>query len=229
MMEGTTFSAIKTGAMAGLVSDLLADQNARELTVIGCGEQAKSQISAIFSIRAIDKISLFSRTTASALALQQWVKANISPTVEVTVHSSVAQAVATADIISTCTSKICATPLFSHQHIKPGVHINAIGGASLEAIEVNPDVLANAGVFVEDQQAALTESNEIRTAIQHQGLVEQHICSIGELLTSTASLTELQQNTSYFRSVGIAVQDAAIAGQIYQSALSRQLGQVIQM
>ena len=229
LMEGTTFSAIKTGAMSGLVTDLLSDKNATELAIIGCGDQAKTQIAAICSIRPINKISLFSRTRASALALKQWIETKAVQPVEVIIHSSAAQAVAMADIISTCTSKVCSAPLFEQKELKSGVHINAIGGASLEAIEVSPDILANAQVFVEDKQAALRESNEIRSAIQTNHLLEKDICTIGQLLTTGISPPLQDQVSTYFRSVGIALQDAAIAGQIYESALTRQLGQSIQM
>ncbi|NQZ08731.1 MAG: ornithine cyclodeaminase family protein [Algicola sp.] len=229
LMEGTTFSAIKTGAMAGLVTDLLADKNAGELAVIGCGEQAKTQILAICSIRSINKISLHSRTDTSALALKQWIDINLAQPPQVKVYASAAEAVATADIISTCTSKVDSRPLFEATDIKPGVHINAIGGASLEAIEVAPQMLANARVFVEDLSAALRESNELKSAIKASHLVEQDIFTIGELLTTDISPPLQDKATTYFCSVGIALQDAAIAGQIYHSAKALDLCQSIQM
>ena len=227
MMEGTSFSAIKTGAMSGLVTDLLADKNATELAIIGCGEQAKTQIAAICAIRPIQRIALHSRTRASAEKLQQWIGAQDGLNVQVTVHDSAREAVVSADVISTCTSKICPEPLFEAKDIKPGAHINAIGGASLKAVEVAPDILANARVFVEDLHAAIRESNEIRTAIEAGGITEQDIQTVGQWLLSDKS--DCGQSTTYFRSVGVAIQDAAIAGQIYETAKAKGLGQQISM
>lgn len=229
LMEGTTFSAIKTGAMAGLVSDLLSDKNAAELAIIGCGEQAKTQILAICAVRNIQTISLYSRTEASAIALKQWLSKKLPQVLDVVVHESAQQAVANADIISTCTSKVDSNPLFERKDIKPGAHINAIGGASLQAIEVAPEILKDADVFVEDIDAACRESNELKTALALSHLTTDDICSIGRFLTMDDKSGLRHKKISYFRSVGIALQDAAIAEQIYHRAKALKLCQNIQM
>lgn len=229
LLEGTSFSAIKTGAMSGLASQLLSPENATTLAIIGCGTQAKTQIDAIAKIRPISTIMLYSRSRKSAESLQQWVIENSELTNDVIVYGTAKHAINNADIISTCTSKTCPLPLFELKDIKPNVHINAIGGASLNAIEIPPQVLQNAQIYVEDREAAMRESNEIRTAIEKGYINKNDILAIGQHLENHQSSIHVPKNITYFRSVGIALQDAAIAQQIIETAKQQGINQNVRL
>lgn len=221
LMEGAHLTALRTGAMSGLATDLLARPESRVLAVIGAGVQAYSQIEAVCAVRPIEHVLVYSRTFDKAQALAAWVKAN-SLCTQVTITDSVAQAVRPADIICTATSTACADPLVKAADVRVGTHINAIGGVDEIACEVDPLLLGHTSVYVEERDVALREAGELIQSLRLGVLIPDDVQEIATLLSRPQR--PLRTGNSLFKSVGTAFQDVAVAAALLQSAQALRLG-----
>ncbi|QZI69212.1 ornithine cyclodeaminase family protein [Pseudomonas protegens] len=221
LMEGAHLTALRTGAMAGLATDLLARPASRVLAVIGAGVQARSQIEAVCAVRPIEQLLLHSRSLDKARALAAWVS-DRGLCAQVTVTDSVAQAVRTADVICTATSTASAEPLVRAADVRPGTHINAIGGVDEMACEIDPLLLGQAAVYVEERDAALREAGELIQSLRLGVLMPGDVQEIASLLGR--SVVPRGTASSLFKSVGTAIQDVAVAAALLRSARTKGLG-----
>lgn len=221
LMEGAHLTALRTGAMAGLATDLLARPASRVLAVIGAGVQARSQIEAVCAVRPIEQLLLHSRSLDKARALAAWVSDRVlCPQVMVT--DSVARAVRMADVICTATSTASAEPLVRAADVRPGTHINAIGGVDEMACEIDPLLLGQVAVYVEERDAALREAGELIQSLRLGVLMPGDVQEIASLLGG--SVVPRGTASSLFKSVGTAIQDVAVAAALLRSARTKGLG-----
>lgn len=221
LMEGAHLTALRTGAMAGLATDLLARPASRVLAVIGAGVQARSQIEAVCAVRPIEQLLLHSRSLDKARALAAWVSdRGLCPQVMVT--DSVARAVRMADVICTATSTASAEPLVRAADVRPGTHINAIGGVDEMACEIDPLLLGQSAVYVEERDAALREAGELIQSLRLGVLMPGDVQEIASLLGG--SVVPRGTASSLFKSVGTAIQDVAVAAALLRSARTKGLG-----
>ncbi|MDC7813812.1 ornithine cyclodeaminase family protein [Pseudomonas sp. BLCC-B112] len=221
LMEGAHLTALRTGAMAGLATDLLARPASRVLAVIGAGVQARSQIEAVCAVRPIEQLLLHSRSLDKARALAAWVSdRGLCPQVMVT--DSVARAVRMADVICTATSTASAEPLVRAADVRPGTHINAIGGVDEMACEIDPLLLGQVAVYVEERDAALREAGELIQSLRLGVLMPGDVQEIASLLGG--SVVPRGNASSLFKSVGTAIQDVAVAAALLRSARTKGLG-----
>lgn len=228
LLEGRALTAIRTGAMAGLATDLLAIKHASTLAIVGCGSQAKTQIKAICSVRKITRICLTSRNLCSAQKLASWVASHVDSSITVETYKTIGNAVKDADIVCTCTDKSDDTPLIYAHQVPLHCHINAIGGISELALEVCPELVSKTSIFVEHKAAAIKEAGEIISVINSKLVDESNIYTIGELISGKASGRVCNKDqVTLFRSVGIAIQDTVVAQDIYNVALIKGIGSSI--
>ncbi|GHE75667.1 ornithine cyclodeaminase [Streptomyces longispororuber] len=215
LLEGAELTAVRTGAVAALATRLCAPEDAEDLAVIGAGVQARALVRAVSAVRPVRSVRVFSRTPARARTFAQWVGESLSPAVRVTVCDTAEDAVRDAQIVCTTTSTSDRTPLVAADWIAPGAHLNVIGGTHEDAVEVEPALLADAFVVVEERSAAVEEAAEVRAALA-AGLIGAHqLVELGELVAGTATG---DGRTSVFRGVGMAIEDTAAAAALYDAS-----------
>ncbi|MNL42139.1 ornithine cyclodeaminase [compost metagenome] len=134
------------------------------------------------------------------------------------------EALADADIVCTTTSHDSPLPLIGAHQLKPDAHINAIGGSTLQACEIDPRLLGSAQVHVDHLDAACRESGEISQALALSVIGVKDIREIGALAVEQPSPVTHKQGLSYFRSVGHASQDMVVAACLYDVAKRRNIG-----
>lgn len=220
LLEGGTVTALRTGAGAGAATDLLARRNARTLAILGAGRQARTQLQAVCAVREIEAVRVYSPTPRNVDAFI----AVMSPglTADIVAARSPAEALAGADII--CTATTASEPAFADEDVPPGAHINAVGSYLPEMIEIPPETLGRARVTVDSRQACAAEAGELIRAIE-LGLVDPNrIDEIGEVVLGRKPGRESVEEITVFKSVGVAVQDAASAALAFENAGSLGLG-----
>jgi ornithine cyclodeaminase len=220
MLDSGALTALRTAAMSALATDRLCWLAQPQLAVLGAGVQARAHIQAIAAVRALRRVRVVSRDLDRCRAFATAMSAQLGVPVEAV--RSVGQAVEDADIICTTTSHDKAQPLLLAHQLKPGVHINAIGGSTLQACEVDPLLLGEALIHVDDPEAAMRESGEISQALARSLIKPGQIRALDALLQEPPS--PWQAATSYFRCVGHASQDMLVAKHVYTTALRRHLG-----
>jgi len=208
IVDGTYLTALRTGAASGIATQLLAREDAQVMAIFGAGKQAFLQIEAIRTVRDLKKVIIFNRSLDKAEQLQQRLTKVFDGQIELAKSE---KSLLEADIICTATS--CPTPVFSHQHLKRGVHINAIGAYRSDMAEIPPETVLASSVFVDQHSACWTEAGDLIQPLE-AGLIEKnHIKGeIGELVMRRISGRISQGEITLFKSVGNAAQDLAIAG-----------------
>jgi len=211
LLDGAALTAVRTGAVAGLATRLCAAQDAEELAVIGAGVQARALVQAVSAVRPIRSVRVFSRDWDRTATFAGWVRATLGH--QVMVCDTARAAVADAAVICTATSTDGRTPLVAADWVRPGAHVNIIGGTHEGAIEVDPALLATAFVVVEERAAALEDAGEVRAALAGGLISTDDLHELGTLVTGQAA-GGLGQ-TTVFRSVGMAIEDTAAAAALY--------------
>jgi alanine dehydrogenase len=228
LLEGGAVTAIRTGAASGVATDLLARPDAAVATIIGSGAQARTQLEAVCSVRDIREVRVYSRTAAHAKKLAAEMAGSGPVPQQVIVTDEVKAAVTGADII--CTATTSSDPVFSGSWLKPGAHINGIGSYTPTMQEVDSETILNSLVVVDSKTAALAEAGDLIIPLQQGLITEAHIyAELGEILLGTKNGRTSPDQITYFKSVGIAVQDVSAAHIAYQNALASNLGTVVML
>ena len=133
-MDGSSLTAIRTGAGGGLAAELLARKDAKTVGLFGAGVQLRAQLQAVMVVKDIARVNLISRTEASAQQLAAEISA-WTDAPEVNLVSNPQQVVADADIVICATTS--APPLFDGNDLQPGTHITAVGTFTPDKREVD--------------------------------------------------------------------------------------------
>lgn len=206
--DGAEITALRTGAVAGLATSLLAPAGARRLTVLGSGRQAAAQVEAVLAVRPVDDVTVFSRTPEHAAAFAATLRGR-APGLTVRTAPDADTAVAAADVVCCATS--AREPLFRTSSLPDAVHVNAVGSFRAEMSELPPDLLTGASaVVVDDVAGCLEESGEVTRALR-DGLELASLRPLGEL---AAAPVPRPAGRTVFKSVGCAVLDWAVAARL---------------
>jgi len=210
LLEGNSLTAIRTGAGSGAATDLLAREDCKIAAIFGAGVQGRSQLEAICTVRSIEQVWLYDPDPIQANSFLSEMSGKPHIPADLRIAENPDQAVANADII--CCATTSTSPIFSDASIKPGVHINAIGSYLPDMQEVPGATISRAMVVVDSRSATLAETGDLIRPIQEGLFTENHIyAELGEIvLGSKPGRTNATQIT-YFKSVGLAVQDAMAA------------------
>ena len=220
-MDGASLTAIRTGAGGGVAADLLARLNASTVGLFGAGVQARVQLQAVMAIRAIKRVNLISRTLSSAELLAaeilKWTDAPV-----VNIASTPKQVVQDADIVLCATTS--GTPLFDGNDLKSGTHITAVGTFVPEKREVDTTTIRRADLIVVDsREDCLEEAGDL---IIPNAEID---AEIGEIINGNKHGRQSDDEITFFKSVGVAVQDAVAASAVLAAAEDKDLGTIVEL
>ncbi|MFV1857837.1 MAG: ornithine cyclodeaminase family protein [Anaerolineales bacterium] len=228
LIEGGSLTAIRTGAASGAATDLLARSGARRVAIFGSGVQARTQLEAVCAVRDIEEACVYSIDTEGARAFAEEM-AGVGPIPpQINVAGKPIEALAMADVI--CTATTSSTPVFSGRDLRAGTHINAVGAYTPEMQELDEHAVAQSYVVVDSREAVLAEAGDLMIPIQKGLIREDHIrAELGEIVSGDAQGRSTEDQITLFKSVGVAVQDAAAAGLALRRAEELGLGQVVEL
>lgn len=229
MMDGTYLTALRTGAASGAATDLLALPDARVAAIFGAGAQARTQLEAVCTVRPIERVWIYDKVSATAAAYVAEMKMRGRPfPADIAVAHSPAQATREADVI--CTATTSSTPVFDDADLKPGVHINGVGSYTPEMQEIPAKTVARATVVVDSRPASLAEAGDLIIPIKEGLLTEADIHGeIGEVAAGQIPGRRSGSEVTFFKSVGVAVQDVAVAELILRRATELNLGVEVEL
>jgi ornithine cyclodeaminase len=221
LMNASAITAIRTAAVSGVATHLLARADATNLAIVGAGVQARTHLTAMACVRTITSARITSRTLAHAQGLVRELQPNCAfPLYAV---ESVPAAVNGADIIVTATNS--AAPVLRREWIASGTHINAVGSSTPSAREIDTETMANASLYVDRRESALNEAGDYLLAVREGAIGPDHIrAEVGELLTGAASGRSTRDEITLFKSLGLAVEDLAAAAYLYRKAKQNNCG-----
>jgi ornithine cyclodeaminase/alanine dehydrogenase-like protein (mu-crystallin family) len=227
LLEGATLTAIRTAAASGAATDLLARRDAHVLAILGAGVQARTHLEAVCAVRPISEVRIYSRRPAAVDSLIAEFAAKKEGGIRLVAASSARQAIEQADII--CATTTSATPVFDDAHVALGTHINAVGSFTPQAREVPGETVVRARVFVDSRPAAWHEAGDLIQPL-NAGLIDRdHILAeLGELVLGVVAGRTDDGQITFFKSVGLAVQDALAARCALDTARRLGLGRSIE-
>lgn len=226
LLEGSTLTAIRTGAGSGAAIDLLARPESKTVAIFGAGVQGRTQLEAACTVRQIETAWVYDPHPERAASFVQEMAGRGPIPEDLRIAESPAQAIAHADII--CTATTSSTPVFEDADVRPGTHISAIGAYTPEMQEVPAHTVARARVFVDSRTATLAEAGDLLQPIRQGLFNEGHIyAELGEIVLGRKKGRQSPEEITFFKSVGVAVQDALAAQLALQNAQRMGLGQQV--
>ncbi len=227
VLDGGALTAIRTAAVCGLATDLLARSDCTSLAVIGSGVQARTQAEAVCTVRPIERVVVCNPNLAKAERAAAELCGRGPIPGDVAAAASAAEALRGADVI--CTATTSRQPVLADRDVPPGVHINAIGSFQPHVRELPAETVARSLLVVDEKAAAFEEAGDILQAIATGAIQEDHIhCELGELVLGRARGRSTPEQITLFKSVGLAVQDVAAAQSCLREAERRGLGRSLE-
>jgi ornithine cyclodeaminase/alanine dehydrogenase-like protein (mu-crystallin family) len=226
LLDGGSLTAIRTGAAAGVATDLLARRDSRRVAVFGCGVQGRTQLEAVCCVRSVEAARVYDPDAGARERFAIEMDRELGIAVEPAERS--AEALMDADIV--CTATVSATPVFDDADMPPGAHINAIGSYKPHVQEIPSATVARARVVVDHRAGALEEPGDLLIPIA-QGLFspEGIHAEVGEILLGLKSGRSDAAEITLYKSVGVAVQDLAAASVALDRAEQLGIGSSVQL
>jgi ornithine cyclodeaminase len=230
LIDGEAITAARTAAASALATDLLARRDAQVLAVIGTGVQARAHLRAVPRVREFGEVRIAGRDGDKAMALlkeaREWL-----PRAELRMTSSYAQAEAGADVI--CAATHSPEPVVRREWLSDGAHVTSVG-YNTSGREVDGATFRDALVVVESRAAALAPppagSNDIAMAIAEGAMTRDHVhAELGELVSGVRPGRNDPAQITLYKSVGVAVQDAAAAAMVLDAARKSGIGRTVDL
>ncbi|MEO7121776.1 MAG: ornithine cyclodeaminase [Lacisediminihabitans sp.] len=199
--EMTVLTALRTAATSAMAAARLARKNSTVMAMIGAGTQSEFQVLAFRGALGIQSLRVFDTDPDAVSKLVH----NLAPLgFDVYVARDVADAVHTADVITTCTADKVNATILSDDMVVPGVHINAIGGDCPGKTELDVEILKRADVFVE-----FPEQTRIEGEIQKLP-ADFPVTELWEVVTGAKTGRSSDEQITVFDSVGFAIEDFSV-------------------
>lgn len=228
LLDGEAITAARTAAGSALATDLLSRHDARTLLVIGTGVQARAHLRAVSRVRNFRAIHVVGRDLARATALANEFGAGRA---QVGASTSIEQSVREADVVCACTHS--PDPVLRRAWLKDGTHVTSVG-YNIAGREIDEDTVADALLVVESRAAALAAppsgSNDLTWPIRDGRVTASHIhAELGELVSRAKSGRANDRQITLYKSVGVAVEDAAATALVLRLASERGVGRTIEI
>jgi ornithine cyclodeaminase len=228
MMDGTEVTKIRTGAISGAATDILARTDAEVGALFGTGAQARSQLEAMLTARKLREVRVFDKNP-------DWIRSfidRVAPMAEsfgakLAEASSSDAAIDQADVITTVTTS--KTPVFDGRRVRPGAHVNGVGSYTPNARELDLELLKRSRVYVDNREAVLAEAGDFLIPIASGDYSSGRIAGeLGEVLDGKVQGRTGPEDITVMKTVGYAVLDVVAAYRIFTKALEQGKGRELQ-
>ncbi len=215
ILNASPITEIRTAAVSGAATKVLAREGARTVAILGSGVQGRSHVDAMQTVLDDPIIRIWSRNPAHAEALALETHSLVA--------SSIEEALDGADIV--CTATATREPIVELAWLAPGTHINAAGSSIKTSRELTSETVAAATLFVDRRESTLNESGDYLFAVEERGIGPDHIVAeLGEVLAGDHPGRRADDELTMFKSLGIAVEDLAAAELCVERARERGIG-----
>jgi ornithine cyclodeaminase len=219
ILDGSEVTAIRTAAVSGVATRVLAREDARTLGLLGTGVQARTHLEAMRAARpGIQEVRVFSRSAEgrSAFARREAERHGIG----VVAVDSARAAVEGADVV--CTTTSAREPVLAGAWLAPGTHVNAVGACTPRARELDAEAVRRSRVVVDSRESAAHEAGDLLIPLELGELPGDPVeAELGEVLVGSAPGRRDDTEITLFESLGLAVEDLATAVHVLERARAR--------
>lgn len=226
ILEGGFITALRTAATTAVATKYLARKDASKLGVFGAGVQARSQIEAHLEVRTLERIVIFDLERNKAEALARHFQLVCGQSCVCTVANNPEKLLGLCDIVVTATTSL--NPVFNGDLLQRGAHVNSIGSYKPSVREVDDATVRRSRIFVDSYEHAMREAGDLiiplKTGVIKEGAIQGEL---GELVLGRKKGRQNSDEITFFKSVGLAVQDLAVAQRVLEKAISHNVGLVV--
>lgn len=216
LIDGPALTRRRTAAVSALAADYLARPDARRLLMVGTGALAPELVAAHGAVRPLREVLVWGRTAAKAEALAARID---RPGCRARVASDLEAAVREADIVSCAT--LSETPLIAGAWLKPGAHLDLVGGFRPAMREADDEAARRARIYVDSRAGTLTEAGDILKPLKAGAIGQEDILGeLAELVRGTAAGRQSEAEITLFKSTGTALADYAAATLVLERVVS---------
>ena len=226
ILDASEITAIRTAAASGLATRLLAREDAGDLAILGSGVQAKTHLDAMICARTLRRVRVFSPTPSS----RDGFAARESRRHGIRVESveTARAAVDGADLVCTITSSV--EPIVLGEWLAPGTHVNAVGACTKNARELDSAAVLRSRLFVDRRESTLNESGDFLIPKREGLFGDDHIRGeLGDVLLGRCAGRRSAEEITLFKSLGIAVEDLAVASHLDRVAREQGVGTLVEL
>jgi ornithine cyclodeaminase/alanine dehydrogenase-like protein (mu-crystallin family) len=217
LMDGTYITATRTAAGSALATRLLAREDARVLAILGTGVQAHSHARLLPRVRVFEEVRVAGRDPERVEAFAEEIGGVAAESYE--------EAVRGADVVATTTH--APQPVVRREWLGPGVHVNSVG-LNPSGRELDEATVADALLVVESRASALAPPPAGAPELVGIDAARVH-AELGELVTGAKPGRRSRDEITLYKSVGVAVQDAAAAALVLAAARERSVGREVDL
>jgi len=215
VMNASAITAIRTAAVSGVATKLLANEGPFDLAMLGAGVQARAHLESMSSVRKIDRVRVASKRRENAEQFASELQSKYPFPIEAV--DTVQEAVRGARLIVTATT--AERPILKREWIEKGSHLNVVGSSIPTTSEIDSRTLVESSLFVDRRESTMNEGGEYLAAVREGLIGPDHIkAEIGELLIGAHQGRTSPDEITLFKSLGLAVEDLASAQFLYDKA-----------
>jgi alanine dehydrogenase len=215
VVDASEITAIRTAAVSGLATRLLARPDADDLAILGSGTQAGTHLESMIAVRTIRRIRIWSRDPAHAESFAETQSSRRG--ISVAVCASAKEAVEGASIV--CTTTSATQPVLEGRWLAPGVHVNAVGFAGPTGRELDSEAVARGRLFADRRESMQNEAGDFLLAKREGAVGDDHVAGeIGEVLLGMVEGRTSPDQITIFESLGLAIEDLAAVNYVYRRA-----------
>ena len=215
ILDASSITAIRTAAVSGLATRLLAREDATDLAIFGSGTQARTHLEAMRCVRPIERVRVWSRNADNARRFAA--SAHAATGLPVEAMADAATAVRGAHIV--CTTTASREPVLRGEWLEPGVHVNAVGASLAVARELDTPAVVMSRLYVDRRESAMAEAGDFLVPRDEGAITNDHIVAeLGDVVLGRAPGRRTAQEVTLFKSLGLAIEDIASARFIHERA-----------
>lgn len=230
IIDGTILTRLRTGAVSGAATEVLANEDAKSFLLIGTGGQAGTQLEAVLAVRDIEEAYVFDVNYERAEAFAKEMKEKLKKYgAKILAIKELDEVLGDVDIITTVTTS--KKPVFDGNKVKKGVHVNSVGSYTPDMQETPPELLVRAGkIFTDTKEGVIEEAGDVIIPMNEGKISKEKVAhELGDLLLGREVGRESKEEITWFKTVGFAGLDLVAGEKIYQLAKEKGIGTKIEM
>ncbi len=224
LLQADYLGQMRTGAASGVATEYMARPDANEVGLFGSGKQARTQLQAVCQVRKIRRVQVYSRNEENRRRFAEEMSRLCQTEVEPVQRPEMAAE--DKDIIITATTS--REPVLNGHWIAEGTHINAVGSNFLGKAELDSVAVRRCeAIVVDSKDQARLEAGDFVQALEEGSIHWADIHELGQVIVGRYTGRAHAQDVTLFKSLGIAIEDVAVAARVVEKARAAGLGRTV--
>lgn len=224
IVDALEITNLRTGAVSAVATDYLAPHDVEVAAIVGTGPVARGQLRVLELVRPAAKVKVFAPTPENRASFVAGMARFVSG--RLVEAASLEEVLEEATLVTLATK--ASAPLLLAEHLQPGMHVNSVGPASRDRVEIDPEVFANFDrVVCDSADLVLDEAGDAYQAVVKHSLDSTWVEELSDVVAGRADGRLRDDEITLFKSVGNGAQDLVVAARLLEMAKDLGIGSVV--